>query len=491
MRTHFDRSPWVLLASLGTLTLLGACAKEPPTAVPEEQASAALDDSVSVCHRSGSAGTITRIHRSQLAAAASHGDYATGLLVSHAGGQPEDGIHFRRITDAVASARAGRLARGERSSAACRITINIADGVYAGTALPTTNRTLEQLPFVVDVPDITLHGSFVMQLDATGRATGNGVGTVATSVVPVEPATYADDGASAPIIFANGHLNGPAGNGLVVEGFVFRAGQNPETAFWEFAVFSIRVTGLVVRGNRFEGPFDVPFDLRESRAIIAQNQIAGTSLCDMCLAGPGAYQVTGNRLLAGALEGILTIPIARLPGAPGMQTSELPATAEVSADIRNNEVDDHDLLPIGAGIRFGAVGLGAPNVLGSGHYTVENNLLVHNRFGIEVDAAFPVPETALKGDMDVSFSGNQIQRSCQTDLLVAFTRHTTALKLTNFPYLLHSTYALSLNGNIPWDRIWYSDPAGYGNSFIVDGLAVPPGERQFYDADECPGSKAP
>jgi hypothetical protein len=48
--------------------------------------------------------------------------------------------------------------------------------------------------------------------------------------------------------------------------------------------------------------------------------------------------------------------------------------------------------------------------------------------------------------MDVSLSGNVMQQSCQTNLLVAFARHTTALGLQQDAYLLNSTYRLQLGG---------------------------------------------
>ena len=120
-----------------------------------------------------------------------------------------------------------------------------------------------------------------------------------------------------PLILANGDPGGSAGHGLTVEGFVMRSGW-AGLGSGSFAVLGVRVRRLVIRGNRFEEGFDVPLDLRETSARIERNHIAGTGLCDICLAGPGDFKVTGNRLVEGALEGILTTPAIDFESAPGV-----------------------------------------------------------------------------------------------------------------------------------------------------------------------------
>jgi hypothetical protein len=63
------------------------------------------------------------------------GDYYTTLLVDPATTASGDGRHFIRITDAIAAARAGRIARNEKTTpqAACRITISVSAGTYRGS----------------------------------------------------------------------------------------------------------------------------------------------------------------------------------------------------------------------------------------------------------------------------------------------------------------------------------------------------------------------
>jgi hypothetical protein len=171
----------------------------------------------------------------------------------------------------------------------------------------------------------------------------------------------------------------------------------------------------------------------------------------------------------------------------GVEPLELPAAAETWAEIRNNEVRDHLRLPVGTGIRVDALGVGAPNVHNTVHAVIRDNLLVDNRFGIIVHAAFPVRNTNLRSDVDVTFGGNEILQSCQAKLLVSLSRHTTALGLSSNPFLLNSTFQLTLGGDLDWDEVWYGHPAGFGNVLLVDGQPVANGTRQFYDAVGCPG----
>jgi len=141
MRSHFERSPAALLGCLGTFLFAG-CAADVPTGTRADQPTLDLASAtqVSVCHRSGSSGSVVAIPRSQLALHLSQGDYVTTLVVGHTAPDPNDGVHFRRIGDAIAAARAGRLARGELQAAACRITINIAAGSFRGAGIQARTR---------------------------------------------------------------------------------------------------------------------------------------------------------------------------------------------------------------------------------------------------------------------------------------------------------------------------------------------------------------
>jgi len=81
---------------------------------------------------------------------------------------------------------------------------------------------------------------------------------------------------------------------------------------------------------------------------------------------------------------------------------------------------------------------------------VRGNTLLNNTFALFVEAAFPVQNTALKGDVHHRLENNVIAQSCEADLLLSFTRHTAALGLNVRPYLRNSVYELDLGGNLPW-----------------------------------------
>jgi hypothetical protein len=475
MRTYSERASVVLLGWLGTIAMLSSCSGDAPTELDEDRVSAVQISGgrVSVCHRSTNTGVIIDIPQSALASHLRHGDYVTDLVVSHESNQAKDGAHFRRIGDALAAAHAGRLERGELRSAACRITISVAAGVFRGTDIPSNDHSLEQLPFVVDVPAITLRGALVMRLDAKGRATGSSVTHETTTIAPIAPL-------SDVLFLVLGEPAGSAGNGFTVEGFVLRSGRAPGTDAVGFGLLAFSVNNVLVQGNRLEG-FFLALDLRGSSGVVKANHVSGSGQCDVCIAGPGNYRVADNRILAGATHGIFASPAID-------SDPSIAPTSEVVADIVNNEVRDHRQQPISAGIRIGAVGLGAPDVHGTSHITVRDNLLVNNNFGLMIDALFPQPDTELRGDVDLTTSGNVVRQNCQADLLVAFARHTTALGITGGVYLRNSTYRLTLGGDLPFGDAWFSNPGGLGNTLLVDGHAIGHITRQFFDPNSCPGA---
>jgi len=472
--------------ALLTLVTLVACSEDSPTTPAADPAMAgqasAASDRISLCHRSGSGGDIIEVPPGEVAAHLRQGDYLTSLAVSHTSGKPDDATHFHRIGDALAAARDGRLSRGELRSAACRVTITVGPGVFHGTGVPTGNRFLELYPLMVDVPDITLQGALVMQVNAIGRATGKNLAPLATSLA-LQPEA---DGFAAPLIVANAHPSGSAGHGLTIEGFAFQSGNGRG-----LAMLSMRVRRLVIEGNRFEAGFGVTLDLRATRALVARNKMSGTVGCDMCLSGPGVYQVTGNRLvgeLAGH-EGVIVAPVANLGVPAGVEPFVLPAFAAVSANIGNNEIRDHRLRTVSAAIRL--VGGGPLDVSGSTDVTVHDNLLVNNMFGVILDAGFPAADTKLKGDIDLALRDNDIRRSCQTDLFMTFSRHATGLGVGEDAYLRNSTYRLTLNEDLRFSDAWFDNPPGLGNTLIVDGAVIGHRTRPFFDEVTCPGTGEP
>jgi hypothetical protein len=171
----------------------------------------------------------------------------------------------------------------------------------------------------------------------------------------------------------------------------------------------------------------------------------------------------------------------------GVEPYVLPAEAEIWTEVRNNEVSDHLRVPVGVGIRVETVGTMAPNVHTTVHSIIQDNLISNNRFGIIIHAGFPVNGALLTANADITLGGNIIENSCQTKVLVTMSRHQRSLGLNAvLPYLQNSTYTLTLNGDVPWDAVWFDHPADRNNTLEVDGVLIANGSRHFYSGASCP-----
>jgi hypothetical protein len=475
----------------------GLCASAALLISCSDSVTAPSGEALSVCHVSGSTGTLVDIRTSELPTHKSHGDYVARLIVDKNNASINDSIHFTRITDALAVARARRLARNETSVASCRITIAVGSGLYQGSVKPAADPTFERLPLMIDVPNVTLLGTFVMPVDQQGRALGSTRAPAATAstlvaspgLLSIRTGNVADKFAE-PLIVVNGHPDGSHGDGAVIEGFVFQSGNEAADAIvGGNAVWAMRANGLVVRGNQIEGGFAEPIEMRASVGRIERNFLKGHGAsCALCAFGPGDYQIVANRQsgFAGRL-GILVFPTLSAAVPPGVEPLVLPASALVTVAVTNNDLRDHQEVPFGIGLRVAGIGPGAPDVIGTARVTAQDNDLSNNRFGIVVEAGFPVANTALRGSVELTLHGNTLTASCQNAMLVTLTSQPTAVGLQTAPSSRNSTYTIALGGDIAWSNVWYSHPAGAGNTLTVDGQAIDNGSRVPYDAAKsCP-----
>ncbi len=470
------------LAWLTTLVLAAACGDDDPTGTT------APTTTVTVCQFVRGGAAAVTIDAASLDSAIATGAYPTDLRVDPM--HPvNDGVQFKTITAAMTNVRASRAVHDERDIAACRVTITVSEGVLNATTSQTTDDAIEHLPIVIDVPDVTIRGATIVPVDGNGRATG-AIPSRATRIVPAAPlrligGASSQSGVSEEIFVVSGHpANGSKGHGAVIEGLVLQSGHAPsDTTQGGQGILSLRVRDLTVRGNRFEGNFTERIDLRATSALIDGNDIASGpgNTCDVCLAGPGGFVVRNNRIAGGGIPGILMVPTLVLPIPDVLQPYVPPAAAQVSAHIENNEILGHLRKPVGAGVRLATMGIGAPGVVGDSRATIVNNLIRNNTFGVIVEAGFPVNSGSLRGDATVTVTGNTLSGSCQNDLLVSFSRHTTALGLSSQPYLRNSTFALTLGPEVDWPAAWFSLPTSLGNTLIVNGAPVAPGVRSAYD----------
>jgi hypothetical protein len=460
------------LAALGVLT---ACS--------DPESPLATEPSAVVCEPGAT--TTTDLAITRLDDLKARGGYVARLLVDRE--IPRiPGVTFRRITDALAEARTIRQ-RPTTQGAGCRITIVVSPGTWVGTT-GTADADTEQLPMVIDMPRVTLLGAYEMRASTAGRATGP-AGTARASVLIASPAlTFAGGNTiatrySEPMIVVDGDAS-RGGLDARIEGFVFRSGHVNTTTTGGVGVLSLRVTGLEVVGNSFEGNFTERVDVRSGGALVERNYSAGPGgTCDVCINGPGTtFVVRGNTLVDGGIPGVLIMPSLLLTLPPGLTQVVAPATSNTTVLVDNNDVTGHQSVPVGTAYRIASVGNGAPTVAGSTTVTLTRNRAANNRFGLIVEAGFPVAGTALRGDVTLTTSGNSFEGSCQADLLISLSRHTTGLGLSTLPFLLNSTFSLTLGPELPFANAWFANPAGFGNRLRVNGADVPAGSRVAYDA---------
>ena len=345
-----------------------------------------------------------------------------------------------------------------------------------------------------------------MALDAKGRATGAAVDESLVSVLqPSSPLT----GTQAIIIVTDSSsgLQGDGvddthGDSVTVRGVEFRSGYaapDPTATGGGAAIFTTRVQGLVIEDNRFGFLLAAAVDGRASSARVEHNSAIDLGgACAICLAGPGSYVVTGNTVARSGIVGVLALAGTLSPIPTGVRPVAFSSAPAVHATIDNNYISGERQRPVGTAIRVSAIGQGVATIVGQQTTaTVTSNDVVDNRFGLIADGGFPPYDsgtTVPSGNLTLTLGGNHFAQSCQANLLVAFARHTRALGLptpkANVGYLKHSTYSISLGGDLPWGEVWYSHPQSdsgvtLNNTLVVDGATIGTGGRTAYNDAEC------
>lgn len=311
-----------------TISLLALAACEDP------ESPLSLEPRAVVCEPGAT--TTSELPIAQLTALTARGGYVARLLVDREITRTP-GVVFRRITDALAQARATRRQAGA-AAGGCRISILVSPGTYVGTTGTPGDSSVEQLPLTIDMPGITLLGAYEMRLSAAGRATGPSAGARAT-VLTASPALAVAGGTtiatrySEPLIVVDADGD-RLGHDARIEGFVLRSGHaDGVTATGGVGVLSLRATGMEVLGNSFEGNFTERVDVRSGGALVERNFSSGPGgTCDICINGPGTtFVVRSNTLLDGGIPGVLVLPALILPLPTGLTQVVPPSVHHVCA----------------------------------------------------------------------------------------------------------------------------------------------------------------
>lgn len=471
MRNESRAPAWpayrLVAALVSALALTAACRSDDVTAaagVPEERLDACEPGRV----------LPISIAPGERAALEARGGFVTSLRVNPAVAR-NDGVVFRRITDALAEAR--RI-RASKPNASCRIVIRVPVGTFVGSTAGT-DTMLETLPLRLDMREVTLQGAYIIPVDSLERPSGpvassglEGTTLTARPALTIVGGTT-QTGVSEPLILVNSE-NGTGGDGTVIERLVLRSGHAAtDTVVAGKGILSLRANNVIIRGNSFEGNFTERVDLRGGSATVSRNYSSGPGdTCDICLAGPGVFTVERNTLTQGGIPGVLIVPATLLPVPTGVNQFTPPGVSEVRVTVTGNDISGHQRVPVGTAVRIATVGINTPNVQGTSVVDVLNNALHENRFGFIIEAGFPVAGSLLRGDAIVSVYGNAFENQCRTDLYVSFARHTTGLGLANTPYLRNSSVSLTLGPEAPWSRAWFAHPPGFGNTLLVNRIEI-------------------
>jgi hypothetical protein len=393
---------------------------------------------------------------------------------------------YRTITAAIAQARALRT-----EGCANPIKIRVAAGLYQG-AYPVGSATLETLPILIDVSNVTVAGSTVLATDARGLPTGQ-----ASAPAIIEPQPTPGQGEEQPPAFV---LVAPTeGPRPVVD--VTLAGLellDPAQSATGVVVLD-RVQGFDVTGNDINGGGTFGINTRASSGVASGNYITGASKPGIGVEGgneflPASVSVTGNRITHNGEGGVIVDvePEVDFPTVPSVvPTSDTFDTADIRVEGNDLSYGLGSAAQAGFGVRLMPNGLTQMPLAGPAHLTaqVSDNTIDHNAIGLVIDGGFPyrAKPLAYSDTVAVSLAGNAITNSTIAPAVVTFTRYTATLCAKELPawkFLEQSAYSISdpdgeLNGPQVLVDNPPSDPIGglpLANTLTVNGAVRSPTE---------------
>lgn len=396
-------------------------------------------------------------------------------VAANPGGDGSKQAPFRRITDAVNYVRGFPLGG--------KFEIRVEPGTYVGR-YSNTDPSLEDLPIVLDYPNLKLKGSTSMLADENGLPTGE-IEPGRNSLLIAQPALATDQSLisitrTSPLL---------SGQGVEVSKLTLDGGNAP-TATLGTGIFVKLVQDFVIRNNYVTGGAFQGIQTTASSGKIQGNYISQVG-CGACIlagstASPANVIFSGNRSNNNFFGGVL------LNGA-GISD---PAFDRLSAVVDGNDLSDSKANPVmsqGFGVRVIVVRNDPPNPGDSGNVTatISNNRIRNNRFGFSIDAGFPYrtfegnrDSRLHKGTFNLSLHHNEVADNLLAPALISFTRNSATLAPSQFSqwkYLEHSTFDITdsdgeLNGY--WLDHPVFDPRDgrlLQNILWINGVEIPNG----------------
>ncbi len=397
--------------------------------------------------------------------------------VANSGGDGSKHAPFRRITDAVNTARAVWQADNT-----AKIEIRVEPGTYVGR-YSNTDPALENLPIILDIPNLRLKGSTSMLTDEGGLPTGV-IETGKNSLLIAQPSLAANQSlliltSTSPVL---------TGQGIEVSKLSFNLGNLATLSPNSSGISLRRVQDFTIRNNFVTGSVLGGIEMRASSGEIQGNYITSVG-CGICLvagnaAAPANVIVRGNRSVNNQTAGVI------LNGGSDFNGEILD---KLSATVEENDLSNNNANSLVAGFRVLVARHDPPSqgTSGSVTATVSNNRISNNTFGFSIAAGFPFrtlagsPDPRLhNGMLNLSFEDNEVAGNLEAPAIITFTQLSATLapaQLNQWKYLEHSTFNLTdPNGEL--NGYWFDHPATdpidgrtLQNILSINGTVIPNG----------------
>jgi hypothetical protein len=336
---------------------------------------------------------------------------------------------------------------------------------------------------------LTILGSNVMSLDASGLPTGQvAAGTESRVVGAATP--------EADTILWVSRSDGTIIRGIKIANLTIEGAATTVTG-----VLLTKTQDFDIRNNVMTGTAGLNLNASASSGQVRGNYIEDVG-CAICMGGgnsasPSVVDIRGNRAINNHTGGIL------LNGS-GTDVDEF--ADQLDATVDNNDLRNNGGGNAGFGLRIFIIrrdpGTTAdPQSTGFVRAVVSNNQIVHNQIGMILDAGFPYrrfqgvcdPRT-FSGGIDLTLKNNVITGSTALPALITFTRSSTTLlpsQRSQYKYLHNSTFRISdSSGSLAAYTLDHrdNDPASAAQLCPGEALSQPLGNHFFYNGVEIAGS---